>query len=760
MGAQAAPAQTDPMVNNHFPVQATELQNFCVGMPGGQRTFDLVPTTLVKSNGNRKPMTSKAAKKAYQQANRGPKITRAEQRKRDAAELEAQRKEYEKEKAAARAKAAREKKAARVNAEKEARKKKGLPEPSKFVRASQPTISRFIRSDSNGKRKWEKLGDVVEDSDSNTTSGTERGDEGPPAKRMASIGENSEDEFGEFPSLSQTDILEKIDGSMKSSKYGTPDAELPFLESCLPLEPHYREASQELPSRTLSAEAPGEDSKAFDDMATTQLLSDLAEAIAKSDSVELPVESPPPEYTKKRSNSVVMAAATPKSSGTVVGKSGIATELNSEGFSQTNTTTIRLDVESTASRSPKSSQVNLYPKAFQSLQCVNGQHNAMNSTPQAVKPFLQERSTNMPPPRLPIKKTGSVAFANSPNPIANFQKTRNMGYRTIPNVPPTSTQAFLEDHMDDFFPSPTQEIRELLDDVDDFPSNTQISKELGSEKQAETSNFYDLICTQAFALSPDDLAEIATPSRAPSKSLAVPVTVASHPVSREKRRFFEEKDEDVLHAAIHESKSLAISEIKKAPSNDVASFTKYQPDSTDYGGLDLEFADLTHPFRDDEEKQLEAAIRESRILAEQESERAASFNQPAHNSGQSDSSDYGDFEHFFEEQAEEVSRGFQEDRRPALADISQQHQPPKKEVKSAPAGGRKAERRFFQEKDEDVLHAAIYESTRETIWKVPVKQPPRPPQRRLKRVQSTASDYGDDDFSGCSQELLDLCGRG
>ncbi|EKD15227.1 hypothetical protein MBM_06443 [Drepanopeziza brunnea f. sp. 'multigermtubi' MB_m1] len=748
------------MVNNHFPVQATELQNFCVGMPGGQRTFDLVPTTLVKSNGNQKPMTSKAAKKAYQQANRGPKITRAEQRKRDAAELEAQRKEYEKEKAAVRAKAAREKKAAKANAEKEARRKKGLPEPSKFVRASQPTISRFIRSDSNGKRKWEKVGDVVEVSDSNTTSGTERGDEGPPAKRMASIGEDSEDEFGEFPSLSQTDILEKIDGSIKPNKYGASDAELSFLESCPPLEPHYREASQELPSRKLSAEAPGEDFEAFDEMATTQLLSDLAEAIAKSDSIELPVESPPPEYTNKRLKSVVMAAASPKSSVRVVGKSGIATEVHSKGVSQTNTSTVRLDVESTASRSPKSNQLNLYPKAVQSLQCANGQHDAMNTTVQAVKPFLQERSTNMPPPRLPIKKTGSVAFANTPNRTANSQKTKKMGCRTIPNVPPTPTQAFLEDHMDDFFPSPTQEIRELLEDVDDLPSNAEISKEPISEKQADTSDFYDLICTQAFALSPEDLAEIATPSRAPLKPLAVPVSVASHPVSREKRRFFEEKDEDVLHAAIHESRSLAINEIKKAPSNDVASFNKYQPDSADYGDLDLEFVDPTHPFQNDEEKQLEAAIRESKILAEQESERAASFKQPPHNSAQSDSSDYGDFEHFFEEQAEEVSRGFQEDRRPALADTSQQYQPPEKEVKSAPAGGRKAERRFFQEKDEDVLHAAIYESTRETVWKVPVKQPPRLPQRTLKRVQSTASDYGDDDFSGCSQELLDLCGRG
>jgi hypothetical protein len=76
--------------------------------------------------------------------------------------------------------------------------------------------------------------------------------------------------------------------------------------------------------------------------------------------------------------------------------------------------------------------------------------------------------------------------------------------------------------------------------------------------------------------------------------------------------------------------------------------------------------------------------------------------------------------------------------------------------------------RFFEEKEDDLMHAAMHESkmlaeqakklppTKATEKKVPLKEAPKV-KRTLKRVQSTATDYGDDEFSECVQDLLDLC---
>lgn len=183
------------------------LQPRSVGaMAGRQRTFDLVPTTLAMPTGPIAPMTSKAAKKAYQKAQRGPRMSAAERRRAEAAELAAQKKEFERDKNAAKAKAAREKKAAKAQAERETRRKMGLPEPSKFVRASQPTISRFVRSGS--KRNWEELDDITEDSDGTVQS----------SPKPVPGNDDSDDEFGQFPSLSQSSILEELDSSLVSMK--------------------------------------------------------------------------------------------------------------------------------------------------------------------------------------------------------------------------------------------------------------------------------------------------------------------------------------------------------------------------------------------------------------------------------------------------------------------------------------------------------------------------------------------------------------
>ncbi|RSL42058.1 hypothetical protein CEP53_012394 [Fusarium sp. AF-6] len=116
-------------------------------------------------------MTSKQAQKAYKAANKGPKLTRAEIWKQEKAEQERIRKEFEKEKAAAKAKIAREKKKEKEHAEKAEKRKKGLPLVN--VRPSQETISWFVRGNGDGKKRDAKGKDVKADTIEEKADATE-----------------------------------------------------------------------------------------------------------------------------------------------------------------------------------------------------------------------------------------------------------------------------------------------------------------------------------------------------------------------------------------------------------------------------------------------------------------------------------------------------------------------------------------------------------------------------------------------------------
>ncbi|KAH7303293.1 hypothetical protein B0I35DRAFT_446919 [Stachybotrys elegans] len=103
-----------------------------------QNTFTLVPTAAALATAPRalpnQPMTSKQVVKAYKAAHRKPRLSRAEQRRQDQAEIarirreqEAERKALEKEKASVKAKAARQKKKDEEAAKREERRRNGLP---------------------------------------------------------------------------------------------------------------------------------------------------------------------------------------------------------------------------------------------------------------------------------------------------------------------------------------------------------------------------------------------------------------------------------------------------------------------------------------------------------------------------------------------------------------------------------------------------------------------------------------------------------
>ncbi|KAI0541861.1 hypothetical protein GGR58DRAFT_455359 [Xylaria digitata] len=126
-------------------------------MPPIQNTFTIIPDAPSAFNTNhhgnhnsagtrpsRPPMTTKQVKKAYQKANKGPKLSKAEKRRQELFEQDRIRKEFEKEKNQARARAARDRKKEKEERERAEKKKKGLPLVD--VRASQDTIARFVRA--------------------------------------------------------------------------------------------------------------------------------------------------------------------------------------------------------------------------------------------------------------------------------------------------------------------------------------------------------------------------------------------------------------------------------------------------------------------------------------------------------------------------------------------------------------------------------------------------------------------------------------
>lgn len=179
----------------------------------------------------------------------------------------------------------------------------------------------------------------------------------------------------------------------------------------------------------------------------------------------------------------------------------------------------------------------------------------------------------------------------------------------LPALPPSATQAFLHSYFDDFYPSPTQEVRELHSDDDPLsaPSNSvkntiELPNRLPTATVTATNKAVDVVdvvnmgpfSTQDFILSSQDLLEILAPNRVPPKQ-APQLSQShsrSHPVERVsqvKPRFFEEKEEDLYLAALHESSVMA-AQIEPPQPSSRRSLQRTLSTATDYG--DEEFREF------------------------------------------------------------------------------------------------------------------------------------------------------------------------
>ncbi|EPE25557.1 hypothetical protein GLAREA_01469 [Glarea lozoyensis ATCC 20868] len=730
-------------------------------MPAFQRTFNLIPAN--PSNVTAKPpMTSKAAKKAYLKANRGPRVSRAEQRRLEKEELEQQKREYEKERNAARAKLAREKKAAKLAEEKEERRKLGIPEPNRFVRASQPTISMFARQ--AGKRTWQQIEMDSLAEESEDTLGEEllppmeKSVDQPPAKRVA-VEQDSEDEFGCFPSMSQAgDLLEIINSSNASipkrntiskpssslvdhasqGSWAVPAIQEPALlrdEDEIvnaidiksrhdPLDSLRRKRgpliqkpsmgpkkSQELPKRNAKQLFDENliSSQELLELVTTQVHSEAAEAEAKCDPVTgTPVLQHPPEFV------VTEKSISPKDNGQGTG-STILARSQARGTPDKASLPLKHTVQKSPVISPRSRPMQT-PSPTSRLPVDT----AVCSKQAVTKPVTKQPVKSMPPPPVPAKSRKPIYL---PNPSSlRLTHLRNLGKkndRQAEILPPTATQLFLENNLDDFFPSPSQEARELLDDIEDFPSNTQIAKEISPIRSALCfkpslepidDSFADLFSTQDFASS-QELLEITTPSRPPparsmSKRSFVTSTSARHSAVTRSRLPLQSSSGNAGHPGFTNNTSQS----RGRHHNSSASKASSRATENTPRSLQIVYApkpDVPSP----RPKTIE-------------------------------------YKH--------------------QKDVMVLHKPPPVPPK-IPLDP-KHKRRFFQEKEEDLVQAAIYESkkvecnrkaqekVREAQQEVKRAAPAVTTRsgRTLQRVQSNVTDYDDDDFIS-SQDLLALC---
>lgn len=885
-------------------------------MPPVQKTFELVPTSLARPVA-RPPMTSKAAKKAYQKANNGGKITRAEQRRRDAEVLERLRKENEKERTAAKAKVAREKKAAKAAEEKLERKRRGVPEPRKGVRASQPTISLFVKGGNsvgfvNGKRGWQDVENAEDEDDmddvteppmkkiaieiqitspriikqdvqdtpekrfaTNNQSRSPRGIKQdvpdtpkkklatnnsiepkvtrqnapvPPTKKvmvqsqakpkftkqdmpvistkdtniqpakaavnsprrnvsfedkrrsnatatdpvkhfkaekLAEPDPDSEDEFGDFPSLTQTDILERLDSPTHSFTEMPPP---PFpLQRGSGIKPNIH-IHKTLP-RSPEKEKHLDEDEFGDDMASTQF---FMEALSMPS---------PDEETPDYMSSYTHSAPTTVSSTRTDITSDVDEFDDGTALTQFFTEAIAVvsKIESRETTSVVTKKLSKDNPGFvgssdAKVQCITP--NTVSSTRRSA---LGERSINMPPPRLLVNSHKPTNIAtpafkarlipqasrlvtptdspSTPKPkfIMDKKSSRPMGPppqrpRFLPgnqnkenihagHPVPSATQVFLENNLDDFFPSPTQEQRELdeiTDDADSLPSNTQIARDVSPSKpavktQAVLHDDFHFPSTQDFMISSQDLCDINTPKPSPVELLRISRSPSmAQSFLNEKRRFFKEKEDDLRKAGlittaqrtktarpglIINAQTVSLSEDIRAGLGVAANTT-----STSRPGLmtNAQTVSLSPDTR-----AMHAAIAESKELAELRRQANVIF------------------EDDILEETKALEAVLAESKR--LADLEAQRL--EKELES---------RRFFQEKEDDMVEAAMWASKKPNAKKshvaiqvqasgIPLQatsgvRSPVKTKRTLERVKSAVTDYGDDDFIS-SQEFLALCDR-
>ncbi|KAI1465182.1 uncharacterized protein F4812DRAFT_439954 [Daldinia caldariorum] len=461
-------------------------------MAPGQNTFSIIPDAPCAFNGgldapqarpSKRPMTSKQAKKAYQKTNKAPKLSKAEQRRQELFEQDRIRREFEKERNQARARAAREKKKEKEEKERAEKKKKGLPLVD--VRPSQATIAWFVRGDKKKNPENQKginspVADHHESHDSHESdesgdcnSGTLSGEDEPepPPKKQKTVPldtEHSPSSAG-IPNCSASS-LQDLDSR------GTSQVASSAAESLVP-EPQIVEhltvdadnlATMVLPDELFDepVDAVGNSPKNDDADLDVDFLPHEEEIIPDSPSQ--------PKYLDHRSSPVTTKEFLP---GQNAKESTLPPAdrlpLQNLGPSKVNSRVtnapqeLGLDqakpVYHTPSPAPDPSirvSESIQPSTSQSK---SFQQPKIPMGPPAIPPRFRSRGHfSAVNPRTPsfLPKAHASGYCPAPNP--NLSRSHRVPQRSQEEQPPTSTQLFMLGHLDDLFPSPSQEVKEIF----------------------------------------------------------------------------------------------------------------------------------------------------------------------------------------------------------------------------------------------------------------------------------------------------------
>ncbi|RYP68459.1 hypothetical protein DL769_005511 [Monosporascus sp. CRB-8-3] len=502
-------------------------------------TFTVIPNAPSAINANfdastvsrpsRPPMTTKQAKKAYKEKNKGPKLSKAERRRQELFEQDRIRREFEKEKNQARARTARERRREKEEKERAEKKKKGLPLVE--VHPSQDTLSRFLRFDAkkqtnNRPPAPQNEPQDGEDSDSGTLSAGDEPEE-PPAKKQRTKTPTPQDvafarcpleaikNTGQATSEIETNgVTDDSPGPPKPSEFDVDDvlADELLCEQLLNETLDTTSGGKKAPLSTESQEETlTPDGRIQSERSPVKMSGGLGPSHTPN---KLPVQQPPAVKSKKRqdspdrhpcsSDSGSPAATQTKEPMKQVLQSEAREPLRSipakKVHVRDNITPLRAPLRVKLATTPHMPIANSskYVSKKPSTIIPAPRPNSRPGTPMGPPP--------RPTPRPPKFKSPVCVTSNTVNGPKFLSKDTHNSRLSVPSpgserlsqdssVPPSSTQLFVMSHLDDFFPSPSQEVRELyerpvgsLEKHDKTMSTTQDSGSMSSPSIREVQS--------------------------------------------------------------------------------------------------------------------------------------------------------------------------------------------------------------------------------------------------------------------------------
>lgn len=539
-----------------------------------QKTFELIPdlpglaqaqqqrpADAAAAIQSRPPMTTKQAKKLYRQKSKEPKLSKAEQRRIDLMEQDRIRKEFEKEKAQARARTARDKKKAKEDKEKDEKRKKGLPLVN--IHPSQDTISRFISRLGFGGKDNTHLASVQE-ADSESATEVESDADVQNGPLLARQGNHVQDDNGAAPGKENQDPADAVAISAarpaKRRKLGQPGRNLLDRMINIPSQPSIAavaRVAQEMEKDSLSRPSSIDtDDPATEAMLEDQLIADAELASSKSaprssPNKRSPSKEPLPSHIQPPSH-VPLAPRAPSPPPPLQLGPQPPRPHKFQGRQLPPGARIALGVVAPTDHSRAKSNPVDDPFKKPVLPFVPGgrQGPAVRCTVAAKPPapprFKPPAGVGAPRPGGPKFLPKPAKAAPTPLPVQaspTYAGSRRPAIKTA-DAFPTSTQLLVINHVDELFPSPSQEARELHEDQGPartarFPSSPSslihkppISTDEHVDHQEQPGRNalpeFPFLATQDLVLSSQDMRELDTPSKVQTEPAPRIPHVASH----------------------------------------------------------------------------------------------------------------------------------------------------------------------------------------------------------------------------------------